>query len=485
MDEHTSSSVSPATEKTYQQIKAGRTTYEEKTETPATLPILAERIVSNIDHPVPPPSFDADAAFNPPDGGLRAWLQVLAALLINCMCWGYPASFGVFQLYYVETLGLPAAQVSWVGSTQVLLTMAICTVSGRLTDAGYTRHCVISGCLLAVTGTFMVSLAREYWQIFLAQGVCTGLGLGLTFMPSITTASSYFKKNRAFALAIAATGTSFGSLVFPSIVQYLIPQVGFPWAVRCAAFAAMVVCIVAILLQRPYLPPRKAGPIVEWGAFKELPYSLFALGAFLNHYVLYFGFFYVSGPFPPPTHNPHLAHIADHPLQINSFARERLGFTPVEAVSVLLISNAVGIPARALVGFVADRHLGPINAYAILLTFFAAALYGWTAVHSRTGMYVFSAFYGVVAGATQGVFVGALASLTSDPRKMGTRFGMVSTLLGFATLAGPPTAGAIIGQSGGRYTWAQVWGGSVLLLAAMAVVSARVALTGWKVKAKI
>lgn len=282
--------------RTYESIKPSWTADgdAEKAVPPSALPALAERIVSNIDHPVPPPAADADATFNPPDGGLRAWLQVLAALLINCMCWGYPSSFGVYQLHYVETLGLPASQVSWVGSTQVLLTMAICTISGRLTDAGYTRHCVVSGCLLAVLGTFMVSLAHEYWQIFLAQGVCTGLGLGLAFMPSVTTASSYFKKNRAFALAIAATGTSFGSLIFPSIIQYLIPQVGFPWAVRCAAFAAMVICTIAVLLQRPYLRPRKAGPIVEWAAFRELPYSLFALGAFLNHYVLYFGLFYVS-----------------------------------------------------------------------------------------------------------------------------------------------------------------------------------------------
>lgn len=171
--------------------------------------------------------------------------------------------------------------------------------------------------------------------------------------------------------------------------------------------------------------------------------------------------------------------------QINSFARDHLGFTSVEAVSVLLISNGLGIPSRALVGLLADRHLGPINVYAIFLTIFAATLYGWTAVSSRTGMYVFAVFYGIASGAAQGVFVGALASLTTDPTKMGTRFGMVSTLLGFATLAGPPTAGALIGQSGGSYTSAQVWGGSVLLLAVIAISSARVALTGWKFAVKI
>lgn len=55
----------------------------------------------------PPPSVE-----HPSDGRLRTWLQVVAALLINCIVWGYPASFGVFQLYYVGERGIPAAQVS-------------------------------------------------------------------------------------------------------------------------------------------------------------------------------------------------------------------------------------------------------------------------------------------------------------------------------------------------------------------------------------
>lgn len=271
---------------------------EEKTVgelSPAALSPAALRTISNTDAPVPPPESGYEN-FDPPDGGLVAWSQVVAVLLINSICWGYPSAFGVYQLYYVDALNLPAAQISWIGSVQLLLTFGICTIFGRLADAGYTRPCVAVGCFLAVFGTFMVSLATEYWQIFLAQGVCVGLGLGMAFMPAIATVASYFKKNRAFALSIAATGTSVGSLVFPSTVQYLIPQVGFPWAVRCAGFVALTMCVIANLLLKPYLPPRKTGPLAEWGAFRELSYVFFSLGAFLNHYLLFFGFFYVRSP---------------------------------------------------------------------------------------------------------------------------------------------------------------------------------------------
>ena len=243
----------------------------------------------------------ADDDVDYPDGGLVAWLQVLSSHLMNCLAWGYASTFGVYQLYYTETMQLPRSQISWIGSIQIAITFAICTVSGRLSDAGYARTTVVAGSALAVFGTAMTSLAKTYWQILLAQGVCTGIGLGLLFMPGIATVSSYFFKKRAFALAVAATGTGTGSVIFPATVQYLIPQIGFPWAVRCASLVALVVCALSVVLLKPRLRPRKSGPLVEWEAFKEPPYVLFTLGTFFLFWALYFGFFYVSShsPLPP------------------------------------------------------------------------------------------------------------------------------------------------------------------------------------------
>lgn len=433
------------------------------------------------DTPVPP-IFDDDD-FNPPDGGWRAWSQVLAAHLINAMTWGYAATFGVYQLHYVDSMALPSAQVSWIGSVQIFLTFAICAVSGRLSDAGYARETVAGGCFLAVLGTFMTSLATEYWQIFLAQGVCTGLGLGIAFMPALSVTSSYFKRNRSFALAVAAVGTSVGSLIFPSTVQYLTPQIGFPWAVRCAAFVALVVCAAACMLLKPYLPARKAGPWVEWEAFRELPYVLFALGAFLNFYAMYFGFFYVSEM--PRVPRGSTWGSVDLLGQINSYARNIIGFSSIDSVTLLLVTNALGIPTRPVVGYLANNYFGPINVFVCSTVFLSTMFYSWIGVTTRTGMYIFCAFFGVAVSANQGTFVASLASLTRDPRKMGIRFGMVETLCSFATLAGPPTAGAIIDRSGGEYQWAQVWAGTVVAAAALTFAASRIAATGWKWTAKI
>jgi MCP family monocarboxylic acid transporter-like MFS transporter 3 len=153
-------------------------------------------------------------------------------------------------------------------------------------------------------------------------------------------------------------------------------------------------------------------------------------------------------------------------------------------VQLLLIVNGLSIPSRPIVGFVADRSTGPMNLFIAAALVLSGMLFAWVGVTTRTGMYVFAAFFGLSNGAAQGVFVGSLASMTADPRKMGTRFGMVCTIVAFATLAGPPTAGAIIDRCDGRYLYAQVWGGLVVGLGALTVAAARCWKSGlrWRVK---
>lgn len=104
-------------------------------------------------------------------------------------------------MHYTETLLLPPSQIAWIGSIQVFLTFAISAFSGRLADAGYARHAVLVGTTLCVLGTFMTSLAETYWQIFLAQGICEGLGMGIMYMPAVTGRS-----HLTLLLALRATG---------------------------------------------------------------------------------------------------------------------------------------------------------------------------------------------------------------------------------------------------------------------------------------
>jgi MFS family permease len=193
---------------------------------------------------------------------------------------GFINSFGVFQTYYTEALDRPPSDISWVGSIQVFLLFFIGTWTGRLTDAGYFKQIFILGTTLQVLGIMMTSLSTQYWQLFLAQGVCVGLGNGCLFCPMMSTVSTYFSNRRNLAIGIVACGSVTGGLIFPAMVQQLLPKIGFGWTLRALAFVELACLSICVFFLKRRLPPRRAGPIVEWAAFKELGYTFFAIGMF-------------------------------------------------------------------------------------------------------------------------------------------------------------------------------------------------------------
>lgn len=392
----------------------------------------------------------------PPDGGASAWTQALMGHLIVFNTWGYINSFGVFQTYYVTALNHPPSDISWVGSVQIFLLFFVGTFSGRATDYGLFRLTFLIGSMFQLIGVFMTSLSTSYWQLFLAQGVCTGLGNGLIFCPALSLLSTYFSSKRSLAIGIAASGSATGGLVFPVIVQQLLPKIGFPWTVRVIGFVMLAVQAVTLTFTKPRLPPRKTGPLVEWAAFAELPYLLFSLGMFLNFWGLYFAFYYVG-----------------------SFGRNILHVSQTDSINTLLILNGVGLFGRLIPNHLADRFFGPLNTLIPFAFVSGLLLYCWAAVSSKGGLVGFAVIYGLFAAGIQSLFPATLSSLTTDLKKAGVRMGMVFTVVSFACLTGPPLAGALIQRDNGNYLYAQVFAGSVLMGGCATLLAGRVAKKGW------
>lgn len=150
-----------------------------------------------------------------------------------------------------------------------------------MTDAGYFRLILLLGSIFQVIGIFTAAQATAYWQVFLSQGICMGIGNGFLFCPTMTVVSTYFDKRRAFAFGLTAAGAATGGLVFPSMARELLPRVGFSWTMRAIGFIQAASMVVANIFLRPRIPPRQVGPWVEWAAFRELEYTFYAAGSFL------------------------------------------------------------------------------------------------------------------------------------------------------------------------------------------------------------
>ncbi|XRM43451.1 hypothetical protein ABZX51_006628 [Aspergillus tubingensis] len=371
-------------------------------------------------------------------------------------------SFGIFQTYYVDFLNRSDSDVSWIGSVQVFIVFFIGTFTGRFTDAGYFRPVFVVGTILSVLGMFMASISTEYYQIFLAQGICCGIGNGCLFCPALSVTSTYFAKRKMLAVGICACGSATGGLIFTVMFQHLIPQIGYGWTMRVFGFFTLACLIICNILARPRVPPRKTGPLIELAAFKEPSYTLFAVGIFLTFWGVYFAFYYLS-----------------------SFGVAIINISQEESLTFTLILNGLGIIGRPVPAYLADRYTGPMNILIVVTLFSIICAFAMIGVTSISGLYAWTVVYGIVGNGLQGMFPATLSSLTTDLQKAGVRMGMIFTIVSFAVLTGPPIAGVLITRDNGRYVYAQLFAACSMLVGFCLLCAARLAKTGKVLKYKI
>ncbi|KAI1503989.1 MFS general substrate transporter [Biscogniauxia marginata] len=409
---------------------------------------VASRITTRT-WPEPPP---------PPDGGLKAWTQVLMGWLVIFTTWGYVNSFGSFQTYYTSTMPQSPSTISWIGSIQTFLTLMIGAFSGRLLDAGLYLPTLIVGAVIQVTGMFLMSISTKYWHLMLTQGVLTGIGGGIFFTPSLALVSTYFDKHRGLAVGLTTTGNSAGGMIYPIVVRQLIPIVGFAWTARVLAFINFTALAFVLAFMRPRLPPRKSGPLIDLSAFKEPVYTGFVIGQFFLMWANYFVFYYIA-----------------------SFGTQVLGLPYSSASLLIIILNGAGLPFRVLPPMVADR-IGPINVLLPTTAIWAIVSFCWLAVKDIAGYYAFTVFYGICSGAFQCLTATTVASITPRLDTVGTRLGMAFSIISISALTGPPIGGALQGANNGSFTDAQAWAASSTAVAFFFFLGARVYKGGWNLR---
>jgi MFS family permease len=231
-----------------------------------------------------------------PNGGLRAWLQVLGGFFLLFNSWGIINTFGVYQAYYETGLlkSSTSSAISWIGSIQAFLLLIVGMLTGPLYDAGYFRYLLIFGSVMLVFGQMMLSLCTTYWQVLLAQAVCVGVGTGALFVPSIAILSTYFSTKIGLAIGIAASGSSLGGVIYPIVFQNLLPKLGFAWTTRVLGLILLATMIIPNISMKVRVLPASSRSLFDFPAFKIPAYSLQVAGFFIGFMGLYIPFFYAQ-----------------------------------------------------------------------------------------------------------------------------------------------------------------------------------------------
>ncbi|KAF9235628.1 major facilitator superfamily domain-containing protein [Melanogaster broomeanus] len=179
----------------------------------------------------------------PPEGGLEAWCTVLGCFLAQFCGFGYTNAFGVYQAFYTQNYlaSHSSSAISWIGSVATFMVTGIGPVCGPLFDRGYfvdSYHVYISGAILQSFSIFMLSFVKpgNYYQVLLAQGLGSGIGQGLMYLPSLAVLSHHFNRRRTAVMSIAVSGVALGGIVHTIMLNQLLNgSVGFQTGVRASA----------------------------------------------------------------------------------------------------------------------------------------------------------------------------------------------------------------------------------------------------------
>jgi MFS family permease len=300
-----------------------------------------------------------------------------------------------------------------------------------------------------------------YYQFLLAFGILGGSSSSILWNTSIATLGHWFDQNRALATGIATTAGGVGGVLFPITFTRLAPRIGFTWTINCFALISASCLLAGIVLLKTRLPrsPRRT-PLLNWRGFKDIRFMLTMSAIFILDWAV----------MVPPAY-------------ISTYAVNQ-GFSNM-ASYVLAILNAASIVGRGVPGLIADK-MGRFNIMIVCSGACTASIFGlWLNVGSNSAMLLtFAVLYGVFSGPAYSLTPVCVAQLCR-PEEYASMYGAGYGIVSFATLAGVPVSGSILGVGeGNQYPALISFCGAAYAAATVLFCLARGMSVGWRFRIK-
>lgn len=379
-----------------------------------------------------------------PDGGLTAWLVIVAVNLTLFSTFGIANTWGVFQAYYEENLlrQTSPSNIAWIGSAQYALIYFPALATGRMFDLGYFRIPFLSASCVIVASVFLTAECTQFWQFFLVQGLSLGVCCGIIVGPALVVISHWFDRKRGLAMSFAAIGASSGSTVFPAAAQKLIPSIGFQWTMRVFGFILLATLGMANILLKRRLPPVNVrGGLFNLKAFRNTAYTIYCISGILGFLGLYTELTYIS---------------------VSAIA---IGVSKNFAFYIIAIANGASTFGRLSSGLMADK-IGVLNTMAVFTAMAGITTFAWPFATNESQVIAIATIYGFSSGGFLALFALAAVAL-GDIEDAGRRVGMFMSLAAFGAIAGPPISGAISTASGGFVDSGFYAGGNIMCSAGL------------------
>ncbi|KAI9278286.1 major facilitator superfamily domain-containing protein [Phascolomyces articulosus] len=399
----------------------------------------------------------SDKPIPPPDGGLKAWLTVFGAFCCFLATQGYGYSWGVYLRQY-NTYEYPGnmTSLSWIGS----LWYWFCTITGPISmwlASKFSDRLIVGvACILCTLALMFASITNEIWQLYLTQGVMSGLGTSLAWFVCLRNPQQWFDKRRGLAVGLTMSASGVGGLILSNISNACFEAIGYRWALRVLGFIELVALAIGAVTSFRLNPIPKNVPFIDFNDFKNKEYIIL----FIIHFVGNFAF-YMPASFVP------------------SYA-QYLELDPWIGTNISAIMAALMFVGKISVGFISD-YAGRFN-MAVFCGLMAciAHLAVWLTATNAGSMWAFAVLYGIFGGGYIAMITSVIAQVVGVDRvDHGTGWAFFAWSWG--GLAAQPACSAIIEMgAGNNYQGAIIYSGVLFFAGACLCWLLRVKRGGWK-----
>ena len=400
------------------------------------------------------------------------WVIVATFLVVGTTLWGIRFSFGVFFKPIESEFELTRAATSSIFSAHMVIGSLFAIMGGWAFDKYGPRIVILLMGLIAGLSLLLTSQTNSLWQLFLTYSLLLSMGTSAIFAGVMSTVSRWFDRKRGMALGIASSGAGLGTVVMAPLAAYLISS--FDWRTAYAIIGAIILLVVipsSRLLRKdpyeigtipygtkPYSIDRSPGRQENEKDINK-PASLSLSEAIRTRsfwFVIFVWFFIASSLFLVTTHI--VPHVTD------------IGFSPLQAASVLSLVGVVAIAGRIIMGAVSDKIGRKVTAItcaviqAVALTWLIWAQDMWM-------FYVFAVMFGLAWGG-MGPSAAALIGDTFGLGRLGSILGVLDVGYGIGAAIGPVIAGLVFDISN-SYHVAFLFAIGAMVIATMLIVLIR------------
>ena len=374
--------------------------------------------------------------YEPKKGGgtpfYYGYVIVFASFIVMTMTFGIHYSFGVFFKPLMTEFGWTRAETSAAYSIMTLFSGLFGILAGRIGDFFGPRIIgTFAGVFLCV-GFLLLSLANQLWHFYLFYGLVMAAGVGGCWPGLMPAVAKWFTRRRGLMSGIVASGIGFGTIIIPSLAEWLISN--YDWRTAYIIIGCFTLILVIGVSQFLKGSPKKIGEPADCEGdrdkghpYPEITGHKFSEASRSRPFWLLCGVYYCYG-YCLHTIMVHIAPWA-----------QDLGISAGKSAIILAIIGATSVISRIIIGGASDKF-GLKPSLIIGLIFMIISLL-WVQIAQVPWMfYLFGILFGIAYGGIIALLVLAAAELFGL-HSMGVILGTITFAYTLGGATGPIVSG--------------------------------------------